>query len=383
MAAAADAPGILDVAREAIVEGREREATLLREAADEDAAARAFWEEFETEEAAEKARLQAEEEERAAGLRVTVVQAARQRLRRGRPAFDAATYAPPVHLFVPSEKLEFEGSWSRKLGLGNGAARFLIRNETLNVLRLFADYGPTGDLLDFTVQNRRMFALCMCLLALYLLVPYDGHPSSAIVGIAAQIEQRRDVVPMVLAETIMGLDAVKAGRTDTFAGSPLLLQMWLCDKVGLLREPAGGWVYEPRTWVDRPFVHDEADEDEWTDFFRSLEEDHIAWRCHWLPLLDMTANHMGDTWVILAGLQGYAYYFPQRILRQYCIRQEVEYAVPATFSLPSFKHSVFEHYRTTWRDRVVWAPDPYPTIHLDRHYRDWIRMQIRAQRRRN
>ena len=64
--------------------------------------ARAFWEEFETEEAAEKARLQAEEEERAAGLKVTVVQAARQRLRRGRPAFDAATYAPPVHLFVSS-----------------------------------------------------------------------------------------------------------------------------------------------------------------------------------------------------------------------------------------------------------------------------------------
>ena len=102
----------------------------------------------------------------------------------------------------------------------------MIRNETLNVLRLFADYGPTGDLLDFTVQNRRMFALCMCLLALYLLVPYDGHPSSAIVGVAAQIEQRRDVVPLVLAETIMGLDAFKAGRTNTFAGSPLLLQVW-------------------------------------------------------------------------------------------------------------------------------------------------------------
>ncbi|KAH7856490.1 hypothetical protein Vadar_001946 [Vaccinium darrowii] len=201
-----------------------------------------------------------------------------------------------------SASLNYANILGRKLGLGSGAARFLIRNETLNVLRLFADYGPTGDLLDFTVQNRRMFALCMCLLALYLLVPYDGHPSSAIVGVAVQIEQRRDVVPLVLAETIMGLDAVKAGRTNTFAGSPLLLQMWLCDKVGLLREPAGDWVYEPRTWVDRPFVHDEADEDEWTDFFRSLEEDHITWRCHWLPLPDMTANHMGDTWVILAGL---------------------------------------------------------------------------------
>jgi hypothetical protein len=102
IAAAVDAPGILDVARAAVVEVREREAAMLREAAAEDEAARAFFEEFESEEAAEAARLRAEEEERAAGRRVTVVQAARHWLRRGRPAFDAATYAPPVHLFVPS-----------------------------------------------------------------------------------------------------------------------------------------------------------------------------------------------------------------------------------------------------------------------------------------
>jgi hypothetical protein len=102
IAAAVDAPGILDVARAAVVEVREREAAMLREAAAEDEAARAFCEEFETEEAAEAARRQAEEEERAAGRRVTVVQAARHWLRRGRPAFDAATYAPPLHLFVPS-----------------------------------------------------------------------------------------------------------------------------------------------------------------------------------------------------------------------------------------------------------------------------------------
>jgi hypothetical protein len=133
-------------------------------------------------------------------------------------------FADPV---IPPIRQNYADILSRKLGLGNGAARFLIRNETLNVLRLFADFGPTGDLLDFAVQNRRMFALCMCLLALYLLVPCDGHPSSAIVGVAAQIEQRRDVVPLVLAETIMGLDAVKAGRTNTLAGSPLLLQVWL------------------------------------------------------------------------------------------------------------------------------------------------------------
>jgi hypothetical protein len=132
-------------------------------------------------------------------------------------------FADPV---IPPIRQNYANILSRKLGLGNGAARFLIRNETLNILRLFADYSPPGDLLDFTIQNRRMFALCMCLLALHLLVPHDGHPSSSLVGVAAQIEQRRDVVPLVLAETIMGLDAVKAGRTGTFAGSPLLLQVW-------------------------------------------------------------------------------------------------------------------------------------------------------------
>jgi len=40
-----------------------------------------------------------------------------------------------------------------------------------------------------------------------------------------QIEERKDVAPMVLAETLMGLDGVHAGRTDVFEGSPLLLQV--------------------------------------------------------------------------------------------------------------------------------------------------------------
>jgi hypothetical protein len=65
----------------------------------------------------------------------------------------------------------------------------------------------------------------MCLLAAYFLVPSDGHVSSALVSVAMQIEARKDVVPMVLAETLMGLDKVRSGETGTFGGSPLLLQV--------------------------------------------------------------------------------------------------------------------------------------------------------------
>ncbi|KAI8555279.1 hypothetical protein RHMOL_Rhmol05G0162700 [Rhododendron molle] len=62
-----------------------------------------------------------------------------------------------------------------------------------------------------------------------------GHPS--LVSVAAQMGARRNVVPLVLAEMLMGLDLVYTGQTNTFSGSPLLLQLWLSDKIGLLAAP--------------------------------------------------------------------------------------------------------------------------------------------------
>ena len=143
---------------------------------------------------------------------------------------------PETEPVVPPNRANLVKILKEKLGVSDGVARHLIRGGSLDILRLFADFSPRGNPLDYTVQNRRMFALCMCLLATYLLVPNDGNPNPSIISVAAQIEQRRDVVPMVLAETLMGLDAVKSGRTSVFAGSPLLLQVctfgfWYLDLV--------------------------------------------------------------------------------------------------------------------------------------------------------
>ncbi|KAI8572047.1 hypothetical protein RHMOL_Rhmol01G0167900 [Rhododendron molle] len=102
------------------------------------------------------------------------------------------------------------------LGLGDGAARYLVRDGHLNVMRLIELFSPPGDLADMAYQTRRMTALCMCLLAAYLLVPSAGHASSALVSVATQVEARKDVVPMVLAETLIGLDKFRFGKTETF-----------------------------------------------------------------------------------------------------------------------------------------------------------------------
>ncbi|KAI8568255.1 hypothetical protein RHMOL_Rhmol02G0184000 [Rhododendron molle] len=97
------------------------------------------------------------------------------------------------------------------LGLSDNAARYLVRNGHLNAMRL--------------IETRRMIALCMCLLAAYLLVPSAGHASSALASVVVQVEARKDVIPMVLAETLIGLDKFCSGETETFGGSPLLLQV--------------------------------------------------------------------------------------------------------------------------------------------------------------
>jgi len=125
---------------------------------------------------------------------------------------------PPVRENIPKVL-------ASSLGLNDGIARYLVSHGRLNVMRLIEMFSPLGDSADVTYQTRRMTALCMCLLAAYFLVPSDGHVSSALVSVAMQIEARKDVVPMVLAETLMGLDKVRSGETGTFGGSPLLLQV--------------------------------------------------------------------------------------------------------------------------------------------------------------
>ena len=63
------------------------------------------------------------------------------------------------------------------------------------------------------------------MLAAYLLVSPNGRVNPSLVSVATQLSDRRNVVPMVLAETLIGLDLVATGQTIIFGGSPLLLQV--------------------------------------------------------------------------------------------------------------------------------------------------------------
>ena len=55
----------------------------------------------------------------------------------------------------------------------------------------------------------------------------------------------------------------------------LIYQMWLCDKMKLVADPANDWVYQARDWRSN-FVEIRSNVEDWLDFFMAVEEEHIC-----------------------------------------------------------------------------------------------------------
>lgn len=101
----------------------------------------------------------------------------------------------------------------------------IVHNGKLDIARLIELYGPDRVLEDYVEQAHRCFTLSICALAAYMLVPSDGRVSLSLVSVASQMGARKNIIPMVLAETLMGLDSVKNGQVNMFSSCPLLLQV--------------------------------------------------------------------------------------------------------------------------------------------------------------
>ena len=115
---------------------------------------------------------------------------------------------------IPLPGANFARMLVDQLKMSKNAARAMIEGNTINLPRFMEKFPPTTN-----------FALCVVLLAVFLLTSPDGRVSPSLIGVATQIEDQKDVAPMVLAETLIGLDAVHSGRTRDFGGSALFLQV--------------------------------------------------------------------------------------------------------------------------------------------------------------
>ncbi|KAI8547641.1 hypothetical protein RHMOL_Rhmol07G0211300 [Rhododendron molle] len=120
------------------------------------------------------------------------------------------TFASPT-LVVALHQVSMPGLLASSLNISRGLANTILEDGQINIMCLIERYSPDDDLEDEAMQARCHFALVICLLAAYLFIPVDGRVSPLLVSVAAQMGTRRNVVPLVLAETLMGLDLVYTG----------------------------------------------------------------------------------------------------------------------------------------------------------------------------
>jgi hypothetical protein len=129
------------------------------------------------------------------------------------------TFVSPTFV-VPPYQVSMLGLLATLLNISR-----ILEGGQINIMRLIERYSPEGDLENEARQARRRFALVICLLAAYLLIPADGRVSPLLVSVATQMGAQQNVIPLVLEEMLLGLDLVYTKQSNTFSGSPLLLQV--------------------------------------------------------------------------------------------------------------------------------------------------------------
>lgn len=262
------------------------------------------------------------------------------------------------------------------LNITSGAAESLLSGGQINIMRLLEWYGPEGNTGDADMQARRHLALVICVLAAYLLVSPDGRVNPVLVSVATQMGDPKNVVPMVLAEILIGLDLVAIGQTIVFGGSPLLLQLWLSDKLGILTAPEASWPHLPGRMHHRGMIYPEMSEEGWFAFMQQIIPNEIIWRHRALDIADMATNSAGFERIVIAGLTSFTFYIPSRILRQLGISQGLHRAGTEAFHLPTFTAQNLARYEHNWGLRQLGGADPTFSTRLKHRYKAWLRKDI-------
>ena len=101
----------------------------------------------------------------------------------------------------------------------------MAHNRELDIPDLISRFSTTGDKEHLLCQGYRQHALCLCLLAHFILAFSDGGASIKLIEVAQCLKEGKSCMGLVLAETLTGLDVFHQLKTTRFAWSPLLLQV--------------------------------------------------------------------------------------------------------------------------------------------------------------
>ena len=92
----------------------------------------------------------------------------------------------------------------------------------MGLVRLFKDHTNPDDA---AFMGYRRHALCLRVFTGFVLVSSMDFASVRLIGVVSQFLDRHDPIPMIVVETIDGLDKIKDDDSTVLGGIPLLLQV--------------------------------------------------------------------------------------------------------------------------------------------------------------
>ncbi|XP_074295473.1 uncharacterized protein LOC141623279 [Silene latifolia] len=205
------------------------------------------------------------------------------------------------------------------------------------------------------VARRRAFGFC--LLHVYVLqghVDEDLRGDPRLLGLVEQMELRRSPACLCLGEILLGLDNRKANRDLPYLGSPVILQVWLMERLRLIEPPVHVPSYHARSIAMRTRLY-------MVDFTRvcnywenKLKSDDgllIRWIVPWWHLKSVTGVSSLDPTrsARIPGLEFMVCIFPERLMRQVGLKQ----TIPKLDTVPQTAVALTTESRREWA--IKWA----------------------------
>ena len=224
---------------------------------------------------------------------------------------------------VPVLKRSYHETLCEVLGLPLPIVMKMLESRGLN-LRLLLEEAQTKVPSSVLESHQKLSALAMAFIGDFLLSsPHSEFADVRISTLIPQLLQGKSIVPIILAETLNGLDAVVRGETSILLGSPHVLQLWLMDRLALIAPPTVA-IYKPKHYKTRSLTRPDLQSEK--DFLVELcrrTGKHIRWSCPWwqcgLPIL----RSPGRDHVSVFGLGSNSFYRGDRVFRQFGLRQHI------------------------------------------------------------
>ena len=172
-------------------------------------------------------------------------------------------------------------SLSDALGLPTSITDSMMEGHMVNLHAIISrlidkrTYGVTDNM-------QKNFGLALCFMGELLLCSgRHNFVDARAINVGNQIKDGDNPISLILTETLLGLDAIfHGGETHNFLGSPLTLQIWLMERLGMIAKPTTS-NYGPGIFLCRAIIKTECQiENDWVKFLDNKSSISIQWDCY-------------------------------------------------------------------------------------------------------